>query len=291
VIPRLGADAQWLTLHVGVKEEAEKREVTVFWRGPSGNQTVQEQIQLITEAMLGNAYGIIVQPATFIAENRVLDQALARGIPVVILAEKIALPPSPHLYYILDDTHFTGRLIAERLSQTVREGDIAILGLEPDVPGSMDRADSMEASLRKSAPGIHIVDKLTRAPSGSYLDQSVRQMIVDHPQLRAIVALSASEGVSAAAATRAAGARGHVKIIVCGQSIDVLLLLRTGIVDSIVVQPIREMGARAVESITADRNGRTIPHEVLYKATLVTLDNLDTEPVQQMLLMHRRPPW
>jgi ABC-type sugar transport system substrate-binding protein len=262
-----------------------------FWHGPSGDQTVQEQIQLIGDAVHSHAYGIVVRPGAFVAENRVLNQALAKGIPVVVLSEKIALSASSHLYYVLEDPHVTGRLIAERLKATIGKGEILVLGLEPDVPGSLDRSDAMESWLHAIAPDIHVMNKLLHAPHGSNHDQSVRQVIAAHPELRAIVALSAGEGLSAAAATSAAGARGRVRVIVCDQSIDLLLLLRSGMVDSIVVQQIRRMGAKAIDDIAADRSGRHPAQEVTFDPVMVTVENINSEPIQQMLLMHRSPPW
>lgn len=291
VIPRLSADAQWLSLHVGVAEEADRRQVEPFWHGPSGDQTVQEQVQLVSEAVRSDAHGIIVRPGAFVAESRVLNQALAKGIPVVVLSEKIALSGSPHLYYILEDPYATGRLIAERLKSTIGEGDILVLGLEPDVPGSLDRSDAMESSLHAIAPGIHVLIKLLHASRGSNQDQSVRQIIVGHPELKAIVALTAGDGLSAAAAVSAVGAKDRIKIIVCDQSIDLLLLLRTGMVDSIVVQQTRRMGAKAVDDVADDRAGRHPSQEVTFDPALVTAENIDAEPIQQMLLMHRSPPW
>ncbi|HEY4357256.1 MAG TPA: substrate-binding domain-containing protein [Acidobacteriaceae bacterium] len=291
VIPRLSADAQWLSLHVGVEEEAERRQLQPYWRGPSGSQTVQEQVELVREALDSRADGILVMPGSYLGENRVMNQALAKGIPVVVLSEKIALPANPHLYYVLEDSHVTGELIAERLRATVGKGDILLLGLEPDVPGSLDRSNAVESSLRAVAPNIHVMAKLLRAPRGGSQDDTVRKMIVENPRLKAIVALDAGEGMTAAAAVSAAGAKGHVRVIVCDQSIDLLLLLHSGVVDSIVVQQNRRMGAKAIDDIADDRAGRHPVQEVTFDPVLVTAENIDSEPVQRMLLMHRSPPW
>jgi len=291
VIPRLSADAQWLSLHVGIAEEAEQRQVEAYWHGPSGDQTVQEQIQLLSAAVRSNAYGIIVRPGAFVAENRVLNQALANGTPVVVLSDKIALSPSPHLYYVLEDPQATGKLIAERLKASTGKGEVLVLGLEPDVPGSLDRLDGMESALRAIAPDIRVVGKLLHTPGGSHQDQAVRQSLREHPSLKAIVALSAGEGLSAAAATSAAAVGRKVKIIVCDQSIDLQLLLRTGMVDSMVLQQTRRMGAKAVDDIADDQAGHHPQQNVTFAPVLVTTENIDTEPIQQMLLMHRNPPW
>jgi len=291
VIPRLSADAQWLSLHVGVAEEADRRHVEPFWHGPSGDQAVPEQVELVNEAVNSNTYGIIVRPGAFVAENRVLSQALAQGIPVVVLSEKIALLANPHLYYVLENPQVTGRLIAERLKARIGQGETLVLGLEPDVPGSLDRSDAIESQLHLIAPDIHVVNKLLRAPRGSYQDQALRQMIQEHSELKAIVALSAGEGLSAAAAISAADAKERIKLIVCDQSIDLLLLLRSGMVDSIVVQQTRSIGAKAVDDIADDHAGLHPAQQVTFDPVLVTAENVDSEPIQQTLLMHRSPPW
>lgn len=291
VIPRLSADAQWLSLHVGIAEEAEKLHLRPSWHGPSGDQALQEQIQLLTEAAQSETYGIIVAPGAYVAENRMIDQALKKDIPVVVLSEKIALPKNPHLFYVLENPHAAGDLIAGRLKHAVGAGEVAVLGLDPDVPGSLEHADAIEASLHSIAPEIHVASRIMHAARESDLAREVRTLLTTHREIQALVALSAGEGRSAAAAIASAGAQGRVKLIVCDQSIDLFLLLRSGAVDSIVVQQNRSMGVRAMDAIAEDRAGRRPPAEVVFDPVLVTAENIDSAPVQEMLLMHRSPPW
>lgn len=290
IIPRLNSDAQWLTLHVGISEEAERRHADVFWHGPSDERDLQGQIRLLEEAVNNGSRGIIVHPSAFVAEDHAISIALRKNIPVVILGAQIGLPPNPHLHYILEDTQTEGQLVAERLAATVGEGEMAIVGLQPDVPGNRERSDSLEHALIAYAPHILVYNRLSEAERGGLSEEATLAMIRERPELRAIVALNDRASAIAAAAILTAGAHRRVRLITYGQSLNTFLLLRSGLIDSILVQPLREIGAQSIDVVMNDNLKQPIPDR-RFQPILVSTANIDSEAVQQALLMHRTPPW
>jgi ABC-type sugar transport system substrate-binding protein len=288
VIPRLSADAQWLSLHVGIAEAAERAHLATYWNGPSMEADTQSQIELVERAVDDGAYGIVIRPNAFFTMNRVIQKALDRKIPVVIFSEQAGMPPAHHLSFILNDMNETGSLIANRLNEILHgRGDIVIAGLQPQTPGSIDRSDAIESSLRRLAPHIHIAEKTVGAYSVGYSEQTLEDVIRKHPRLHAIVALNAQEGFGAVAAVRSMQAEARIRVIVCDQGLDLLSYLRHGSLDSLLVENMRGIGNRAVENIVSDRIGDSYPSPIVLNPSLVTRENIDTEPVQQLLLMHR----
>lgn len=288
VIPRFATDAPWLSEHVGIAEAAERMKLELYWNGPSGAPDVQGQIELLDRAIHEGAYGIIIEPNSFFAMNRVIRKALSRNIPVVLFSEPLGLSPTQHLSFVLSDVKETGRLIATRLKTILQgRGEVAIVGLDPQTPGNIERADSIEASLRQIAPKIHVVEKVVGSFSIGYSEQAAERAIREHPDLKAIVALNEREGYSAAAAIHAAGAEGRILVISCDQSLQLFLLLRQGNIDSLVIRDMRGMGAAAVANVAADRLGKPVVSPIYFKPSLVTRENIDDENIQQLLLMHR----
>jgi ABC-type sugar transport system substrate-binding protein len=291
VIPRFSSDARWLSEHVGIGEAAERAKHNVYWSGPSSEANVEEQTELADRAIDGGAYGIIIEPSAFFTMNRAICEALAHNIPVVVLGEHIDIAPSPRLSFVLSDVPEAGRLIAGRLNKILHgSGEVAIFGLDPQTPGNVERSDAIEAALRQSAPDIHVIEKMVGSFSIGSSELVAERVIRERPGLKAIVALTPREGYSAAAAVHALHVENRVRVIACDQTLAVLLLLRQGALDSILIQNMRGMGAAAVDNIVAEHHHRPVTSTVYLKPTLVTRENIDDERVQQLLLMHRSQP-
>jgi ABC-type sugar transport system substrate-binding protein len=116
------------------------------------------------------------------------------------------------------------------------------------------------------------------------------RVIRERPGLKAIVALTPREGYSAAAAVHALHAEDRVRVIACDQTLEVLMLLRQGAIDALLIQDMRGMGSAGVDNIIAQHHHRPVTSPVYFKPWLVTRENIDDEHVQQLLLMHRGQP-
>ena len=85
-------------------------------------------------------------------------------------------------------------------------------------------------------------------------------------------------------------AENRVRVIACDQTLEVLMLLRQGTIDAILIQDMRGMGSTAVDNIIAEHHHRRVTSPVYFKPWLVTRENIDEERIQQLLLMHRGQP-
>ena len=290
VIPRESVDARWLSFRLGLSEGAAEVGEDPYWNGPSLEGDVQAQIDLADRAVQNDARGIIAEPNSLFALNRVFQDAISKGIPVVIVDDPLGLPPERHLSYVLGDEGESGRLIAERVHRLMGdEGQVVIAGLLAESPGSVGLADHIQAALLGVSPHVSIVDRLADSPSVGLSVHAIEDQIRGHPQLRAIIALTQLEGVSAVMAVHATGAEHRVHIIACGQSLRILYDLRNGKVDSVLVQDLRQMGHIAIRNVAADNAGKAYPALVYVKPALIDAQNIDSEFIQQLLLMHRSP--
>ncbi|HZP04632.1 MAG TPA: substrate-binding domain-containing protein [Terracidiphilus sp.] len=288
VIPSISSDAQWLSLHVGVVEAADKAGLEAHWSGPSEESNSSEQIKLVDQAIERKAFGIVLEPNALVATNKVIRKAQSHHIPVVVIAEGTGTPEGEHLYHLLNDTSETGNLIATRTRQLIHgEGDIAILGLRSEIPGNIERADAIADALRLICPNLQVIKRSMESSSTSYEQHLVREFIHSHPRVKEIVALSSQESFAVAAAVRSENAMQRIKIIGCDQTLPLFLMLRAGAIDSLVVQDMRTMGRLAVEIVTKDRAGLQAPQVSVVKPVLISKENIDTEPIQQVILMHK----
>ncbi len=288
VIPSISSDARWLSFHVGIVEAAEKAGLEAHWSGPSEESNSIEQIELADQAIERKAYGIVLEPSTLLATNKVVRKAQSHHIPVVVIAEGTGIPEGEHLYHLMNNTSETGNLIAMRTKVLVHgDADVAIFGLRSEIPGNIERADAITEALRRICPNLHVVKRSMESSSTSYEQHLAREFIHTHPRVKEIVALSSQESFAVAAAVRSENAMNRIKIIGCDQTLGLFLMLRAGAIDSLVVQDMRAMGRLAIEIITKDRAGVHAPRVSVVKPILISAENIDTEPVQQVILMHK----
>ena len=285
-IPSFSTDALYLSERLGMSEEVKQRGLELRWNGPS-NGDAQRQIELIDAAVKHNSYGIVLDPRTLYAANMPIATALEKKIPVVVLLNPLPFPPSPHMYYVLEDTQESAKLIAQRLQQQEREkSDVVLMGSDPLTPGGVERFTAVESTLRTQLPQSHVVDRIAGPPSVRYFEVALEGSLTEHPRSNVILAMNSRAALAAVAVVRALHLEPQMKIIAIDQTVDLLLLLRRNELDALVAQDTRTMGKIAVNKISDDRHGRMSSSCVYVKPALITSDNIDTEPIQQILQMN-----
>jgi ribose transport system substrate-binding protein len=283
-------DVDIMTERVGLEEAAYRENLDMHLNG-SQNRDAQRQVELTKAAIAERRYGIAINAASEIAVNAAIRDALALDIPVVVMLHPVKMAQRPHLHFVLEDVDAGAARVAQRLNQLLKDrGEVALFGLNPLFPGSAERFQSVELALRHNAPNINIDDHSVGPFGNGYLEIAAEQILNKHPHLDAIVALNVESALAAVAAIRAHQLQDHVRVIVFDASLQIFHLLRDGEIDSLVVQDARGIGNRAVQAIVEDRNGHVDSKPIYLKPRLVTQANIDTEEIQQFLLLNWRRP-
>jgi ribose transport system substrate-binding protein len=276
--------------HVGLDEALTRTNFRLHWNGPSDGD-VQRQIDLLAGAVQQNDYGIIFEPRSLYAANSVVQEAAAHGIPIVIMLHPVSMETRPHVSFVLEDVAEGARLAAERVALLTRgEGDVLLVGLDSLTPGGEDRFDALEHSLHAVAPKVMVKTRIAGPPTISFFIPMIRQALQQRPEIHAIVALDSHPAYAAAAVVHELGVQNRIGIVAFDQNTEVLAALRRGIVDSVIVQNMREMGHLAIRNILTDRSGGSPPERTLVKPVLVTRENIDTNEVQELLQMNLENP-
>ena len=288
VIPHKVSGLLWLSEHVGIMEAAERRHLAVAWSGPNDDEYIDEQYEITDRAIREGAKGIILSPDVNWMFRREMLLARDRHIPVVLEGDSAGIQASPGISLAVGDMTETGRMVAERLGgQLGHRGEVLIVGLNAHTPGTQERSDAIVAALAAQEPGISVVGNVFDAGSPTHSEVLVYQALAAHPRIGAIISLSAGETVAAARAARVSGRLPQVRIVGCDQSPPLLMLLRLGVLDSLLVQDNRRQGELAVDTISDMRAGLYSSRTMYVRPVLVTRENIATEAVQQVLLMHR----
>lgn len=290
VIPRDTAEEIWVSEHGGAADAAFQHRLDIDWNGPTRDDDVEQQISLSEKAIHSGDYGLVLSPNNSFALDTVIQRALSRKIPVVIVGASIPISSQAGLSFVLNDVEKMGSLAAARVDKVLNgKGKILILGVDSLSPGSVERANAFEQALRREAPGISIAEQVPGSMSFGQAELASEQAILAHPEISAIFALGINETTGAAAAVRSTKTAGKIKIIGCDQTLALLFLLRRGAIDSLLIEDTRTMGNIAIQQIVAERQGKAVPPERLVEPALVTRQNVDEDRVQQILSLRWRP--
>ncbi|MGH9586002.1 MAG: substrate-binding domain-containing protein [Acidobacteriaceae bacterium] len=290
VIPRDSAEEIWVSEHGGTADAAYHHKLDIDWSGPTRDDDVEQQISLSEAAVRAGDYGLILSPNNSFALDTVIQRALAKKMPVVILGSPIPIAPQRGLSFVLNDSEEMGTLAAKRAAEILHgKGQVLVLGVDSLSPGSVERADAFERALHQFAPAVHVVEEIPRSMSFGQAELASEQAIAAHPGLSAIFAVGINETRGAAAAVHNGASQDKIKVIGCDQTIDLLFLLRRGGIDSLVIEDTRTMGNIAVHQIVAERHGQTVPERRLVDPVLVTRANVDQARIQQILSLRWRP--
>jgi ribose transport system substrate-binding protein len=284
VIPRTTALMLWEAAHAGAESAARREGFTVYWNAPTREDDVERQINVMQHAISAGARGLVLAPDQALALMVPVRNVVARGIPTVVISSPLPLPPGGKLSYILNDEEATGRLAAERIGHILSgKGTVAVLGVDPDVSGILERTRAFESSLASMYPGVRIVDERAAGFNIAEAQDIAEDVLARNRHLDVFLALNSATTRGAYLALQRRGLLKRVKLVACEQELVPPLL--SGEIDSILVENTYEMARLAVETVAKQLRGESVPPLIKLSPALVTRENLYSPEVSRMLSM------
>ncbi len=289
VVPETTAQKLWESAHAGAERAALDAGFSIYWNGPTREDDLTRQIQIINNQVARGAVGLILAPDHAVALISPVRAALARGIPTVVIGSPLGIEPGGQLAFIVNDDEAMGRLVAERLAPKLKPGDtIAILGDNPAILSHARRSESIQSALHALVPDIQIVERHSSSFSFNEAEQTAEETIRSVPHLRAIVALNIIQTRAAYFALRETPPSSPIVLIGCDQDLDLVRRVRLGEIDSLVAQDTFTMGYQAVKTIASLRNHQTVTPLRTIAPVLITKQNVDQPEIQRALDMNWR---
>jgi ribose transport system substrate-binding protein len=286
VIPRTSGTMLWEPEHGGAQAVALKSGVLIYWNAPTREDDIANQIALVDKVVAGNYQGLVLSPDHALALITPVRRAMARGLPTVIVGSPLAIPPGNGLSYILNDEEAGGKIVSQRIGSLLRgQGTVALLGINPDILGVVNRARSLEQHLSVQFPNIRVVTTRTGSFNAPHEQQVAEETLKANPTLDVIVALT---GISYRGVLSAIG-EGHLsRVRVIGFDPDAMSFDSPNI-DSLVVQDTKQMGAQAVLTVLGAIQGKSVPPVMQFEPILVTRENVASSEIREMTSMDWQP--
>ncbi|HZO91177.1 MAG TPA: ABC transporter substrate-binding protein [Chthonomonadaceae bacterium] len=282
VLPKGTAHSFWQTVKAGADAAGAEEGAEIIWQGPSAETDITEQINIFQNQVNAGVSGIVLAATDAQALVKPVQDAMAKGIPVVTIDSGLSEPIS--LCYIATDNVEGGRQAAEALAKEVGDkGNVGVLPFKKGARSSDEREKGFMEGIAKH-PNIKVVATLyTDSDANKALDQTFN-MLTAHPDIVGIFAANEPGGIGAANALRQRKLAGKVKLVAYDASDVEMKGLQEGVIQALIVQNPYRMGYEGVKTVIKAIRRQPIPDKQIDTGvTVVTKDNLNTPDVQKLL--------
>jgi len=210
----------------------------------------------------------------------VVNRAADQHVPVVIFDSGI--DTDRFVSQVATDNYKAGQIAGERMGKILSgKGKIVIVAVKPGAASTEAREKGFEDVIHQKFPGIQILDKRYGMAVVSTSLTVAENMLTAHPDLDGIFSSNESTTIGSAQALRSRPRK--VKLVGFDWSPALLDDLKSGLIDSLVIQNPFQMGYQAVMTAIAHLNGEQVTKIVDMEPRLLDLTNLNSAEMDAQL--------
>jgi ribose transport system substrate-binding protein len=258
------AQAEILSRELGV-------EVVVDYAPPS-TADVAEQSAILENAARSGPSGIAIDPVDAVGNMAAIQRTRDQGIPVVLFDS-----PSPDrsITSVGNDFAQQGVVAAERLVELIgHAGKVAVMQGFPTAPNHRERYEAQREVLKKY-PRITVLDGGLTNDDIETARQQAASVLESHPDLAGYLCSDASGPIGIAAAIKAAGRVGKVKVVSMDGIEPILDAIKEGVIDSSSATIPKMQGSMAVLMLWQASLGVRLPQAIDTGIDVITQENVD----------------
>ena len=277
VIPKGQSHLFWQSVRSGAAKAAQENNVDIVWNGPASEIDYTGQLQIVDAMINRRVDAIALAPIDKKIMVSVVERAAQQNIPVVIFDSPI--DSDKFLAQIATDNYRAGQMAARRIAKVLNNrGTVFMVAVQPGAASTDAREKGFEDTLQKEYPDIHIVDKRFGMAEFAHSMTIAENMLAAHPNVDGIFASNESSALGAARALQ--GRQGHIKLVGFDSSPTLLDGLRSGLIDSLIVQDPFKMGYDSVVAAVHKFRGEPVQRIQDLPPRLIDKSNLDTPPTR-----------
>jgi len=284
VIPKGTTHSFWQMVKAGADAAGDEENVEIIWQGPSRETDYTEQINIVQNQVSSRVDGIVLAATDAESLIKPVEDAMAKGIPVVTIDSGLVKDRDPSLCYIATDNVEGGRRAADALAKEI--GEQGKVGLMPFLKGAASSDERERGFLEgiKKYPNIQVATILYNDSDAAKALDRTAEMLTAHPDLAGIFAANEPGGVGAANYLKQRKLARKVKLVAYDTSEDELRALEEGTIQALIVQNPHKMGYEGVKTVLKAIRKQTIPQKYIDSGVMVvTKENLQSEEVQKLL--------
>jgi ribose transport system substrate-binding protein len=256
-------------------EHADEYELAVV--GIKNELDVAQQIQFVELMIAQRVNAIVIAPADSKALVAVCKRAMDAGIIVVNIDNKfdetVLADKGVKIPFVGPDNRKGARLAGEYLAKKLKPGDdVAIIEGAPNTFNGIQRKLGFEDAMK--AAGMDIVSSQSGYWEMEKANQVVSGVIIEHPQLKAILCSNDSMALGALAALKAAGRANDVLLVGFDNISAVQKLLKAGEIVCTIDQHADKLAVYGIDYALEMLKNKSLPADRETPVDLITAETL-----------------
>jgi ribose transport system substrate-binding protein len=258
-------------------QQAHAAEYELIANGIKDELDVARQVELVEQMIAQQVQAIVIAPADSKALVAVCQRAQAAGIVVINIDNKldnaVLAERNLRIPFVGPDNRRGARLAGETLATQLKPGDqVAILEGVPTAFNAQQRKAGFEDAMK--AAGMNIVGSQSAGWETAKAYQIGAALLVEKPELKAILCSNDSMALGAVAAIKAADKAGRVLVVGFDNIQAVRQLLKDGQVLATVDQHGDQLAIYGIEYALEVLKNKTAPADRETPVDLITAEKL-----------------
>ena len=282
VIPKGTSSVFWESVRAGAQKAGDEFGYEISWNGPELESDRERQIQIVEDFIALKVAGIVLAPNGSNALVPKVEEMFAKNMPCVIIDSGI--DTDKYVSFAATDNYQGGVIAARRMGKILDgKGKVIVVKFMPGSGSTTNRENGFIDTIEKEFPDIEIVDTKYGMATVETALQTAEDLLTKHAQLDGLYACNAGTSVGSAQALQSQGRADSIKMVGFDAEETLIDKLRSGVVDSLVVQDPYKMGYIGVKTLVDKINGKEVPKLIDTGVELVTLERLEEPKIKALL--------
>ncbi|MBN2315506.1 MAG: substrate-binding domain-containing protein [Sedimentisphaerales bacterium] len=294
VIPKGTTHIFWKSIHAGaVKAQEELKaagvDVEVIWKGPLKEDDRESQIRVMEDFITRGVTGIVLAPLDDAALRMPVKDAVANGIPVVIIDS--GLKSEDYTSFVATDNYIGGQKGGERLAEILGgKGKVIMLRYQEGSASTMNREQGFLDVLKEKYPEIEVVSASQYGGATTESAYTASENLLSPLRkpdgsltIDGIFCPNESTAFAMLRALEDGGFAGKVKYVGFDSSDRLVMGLKNGSIHGLVLQDPINMGYLGVKTIVAHLQGQTVEKHIDTGSAVATPENMDDPKIKNLL--------
>ena len=285
VIPKGTTHVFWRSVEAGAKRAGKELGVEIIWKGPLKEDDRGQQIGLVEQFVSEGVAGIVLAPLDATALAEPVRGAAAKNIPVVIFDSSIKGEAGrDFVSFVATDNRKAGAVGGEELARLLGgKGKVVLLRYAVGSASTEEREKGFMEAIAKHS-GIELIEKDRYGGATVGEAQKNAENLLDKlRQANGVFCPNESTTQGMLNVLRDNGLAGKVVFVGFDTSPNLIAALQAGEIRALVAQNPTRMGTVAVQTIVARIRNQPVEAVIDTGCGLVTLANLDTPEMKQLL--------
>lgn len=260
----------WQILGKAIKDTAAKNNVELILLGPPTEDAVEQQINMVQDAISQKPDALIYAPSQPAAAVNVLEKAKEAGIPVILVDTGMPESFKDYATYIGTDNYAAGKMGGEALAKLLKKGEkVLLLDGTPGNPSMNRRIDG--AAEVVTAAGLTVAARLPAFSDREKAYSATQAALQSNPDIAGVFSGSDEQALGSMRALKQAGKL--VPVIAVDGDNDAIKAIQAGDMYGTIAQGNYKMGQLAIEKALEAIAGKSIDKRIDSGTTLITKEN------------------